>query len=116
MKALIWLVNAGERCSSLCSPQMKQRMYTVASTKTIVGERGGRGCTRRHAQGARGRRDQAKACQDQRNQRKARVASAVLLMRRREREGGKRRERENMAGPTRRGINKVGAKKKIMCK
>lgn len=72
---------------------------TVASTKTVAGQREGRGGTRRRAQGARGRRARAKARQDQRRQRKARVASAVLLMRWREREQEwrgeeKKRERE----------------------
>lgn len=98
-----------------------QNVLYIESTKSIGGETRGHGCTRRHAQGARGRRDQAKACQDQRKQRKARVASAVLLMRRREREGGRNEEeeregggnRENMAEATRGGINKGKMKELI---
>lgn len=90
------LMNACKHCLSLCSPQIKQRIYNSIH-KVYCRRTRERGCTRRHAQGARGRRDQAKACQDQRNQRKARIASAVLLMRGREIErwggGGWRAER-----------------------
>lgn len=91
------LVSTAWHCPSLCSPWMRQRIDS-SSHKDYCRRTAGRGVVRatmpREAEGS---RDQAKACQDQRNQRKARIASSVLLMRHREREEGEeeREQREH---------------------
>lgn len=113
-QAWIWLANTGERCLSLCSPQMKQRVYSSVHKDYCRRTRAGaaRAAMPREPEGSETRPKHARI----RGTRGKQELPALYYWWGGEKGKGGREEREsreNMLGPTRWGINKVRQKKHL---